>query len=76
MKKYNINQEGLEVIIEYNNDEDLIEKLDQIICDLISYGYGAYDYGTNGMLEAIKNDDLYGDSFEVSNDTYDKDICV
>ncbi|MBE6152762.1 MAG: hypothetical protein E7166_00850 [Firmicutes bacterium] len=75
MKEYFVHHEDLEITIKYDDDNDLIKKLDNIICDLISYGYGSYDIGTDGMLEAIRNDDIYDEDFIVKNSTY-KDIDI
>ena len=75
MKEYLVKQEDLEINIKYNDDNDLIEKLDKIICDLISYGYGAWtDVGTDGMLKVIQEDSMYEEDIDLKNDTYKEDI--
>ena len=74
MKEYEIFQENLNIKIKYEDDKDLIEKLDSIICDLISFGYEPFGVGTDRMLQSIQNDDLFGDDFLVTNENYDKDI--
>ena len=75
MKEYVVNQEDLEINIKYDDDNDLIRKLDKIICDLISYGYGAWtDIGTDGMLKAIQENSLYEEDISLKNETYIKDI--
>lgn len=46
----------------------MIEKLDNIICNLISYGYDAWtDVGTDGMLKDIEKNNPYVDDFIISN---------
>lgn len=72
MKEYNIYQEGLNITIKYENNDDLIGKLDAIICDLITYGYDMF-YRTDKILELIQNNSMYGDDFIV---TQDKDIDI
>lgn len=72
MKEYNIYQEGLNIKIKYENNEDLIDKLDAIICDLITYDYDSF-YKTDRILELIENNYMYGDDFIV---TQDKDIDI
>jgi len=75
LKEYLVKQEDLEINIKYNEDNDLIDKLDKIICDLISYGYGAWsDVGTDGMLKAIRDNSMYEEDIDLKNDTYEKDI--
>lgn len=75
MKEYVVNQEDLEINIKYDDDDDLIRKLDKVICDLISYGYGAWtDVGTDGMLKAIQENSLYEEDISLKNETYIKDI--
>lgn len=76
MKEYEIFQEDLNIKIKYDNDRDLIEKLDSIICNLISFGYEPFGVGTDRMLQSIQNDDLYKDDFIVTNSNYDKDIKI
>lgn len=75
MKEYIVNQEDLEISIKYEDDDDLIRKLDKVICDLISYGYGAWtDVGTDGMLKAIQENSLYEEDISLKNETYINDI--
>jgi len=75
LKEYVVNQEDLEINIKYDDDDDLIRKLDKVICDLISYGYGAWtDVGTDGMLKAIQENSLYEEDISLKNETYIKDI--
>lgn len=73
MKEYIVKQEDLEINIKYDDNKDLVEKLDKIICDLVSYGYGAWmDVGTDGIIKAIKENPLYEEDIELKNKTYDK----
>lgn len=77
MKEYVVKQEDLEINIKYINDDDLIQKLDYIICNLISYGYGSWtDIGTDGMLKAIKENSLYDEDINLKNETYIEDIDI
>lgn len=76
LKEYEIFQENLNIKIKYENDRDLIEKLDSIICDLITFGYEPFGFGTDRMLQAIQDDQLYGEDFIVTNENYDKDIKI
>ena len=77
MKEYLVNQEDLEINIKYVDDNDLILKLDNIICELISYGYGAWsDVGTDGMLKAISENSIYDEDIILKNNTYDKVLDI
>lgn len=72
MSEYKINQEDLEITINYTDNNDLINKLEDIICNLISFGYGVYGIGTDGMLKTLRNDCIYDEDIIVNNTTYDK----
>lgn len=75
MKEYVVKQEDLEINIKYEDDDDLIRKLDDIICNLISYSYGSWtDIGTDGMLKTIQENSLYENDIDLKNETYTKDI--
>lgn len=72
MNEYNINQEDLEITIKYTDKDDLVNKLEDIICNLISYSYGSYDVGTDGMVRTLRNDCIYDEDITVNNSTYEK----
>lgn len=76
MKEYNISQEDLNITIKYTDKDDLIDKLDSIICDLISFGYGTYANGTDGILKEIKNNNFYEEDLIITNENYDNNINI
>lgn len=69
MKEYKINQEDLQIVIKYKNEKDLIDKMDEIIDDLISYGAIFYN-GTDDILCTLRENSYYDEDVSFYNDTY------
>lgn len=69
MKKYEISQEDLQIIINYENEQDLIDTMKEIIGDLIYCGALFYK-NTNIMLDVLKENINYGSNVSFYNSNY------